>query len=115
MDRIALRLDGLSAALASLEHTAQQARNRRLDRLVQLVSAWRVDLSCQCGFGTQARQEANASQLDKQWRAALDAGPERATWRLVEAGVIERLRERLKVHEARGLPWADESRRLLAH
>lgn len=32
-----------------------------------------------------------------------------------KAGVIERLRERLKVHEARGLPWADESRRLLAH
>jgi LuxR family maltose regulon positive regulatory protein len=98
--RIALRLDGLSAALASLEHTAQQARNRRLDRLVQLVSAWRVDLSCQCGFGTQARQEANASQLDKQWRAALDAGPERATWRLVEAGALALMR----LHLNQGAP-----------
>ena len=32
-----------------------------------------------------------------------------------KAGVIERLRERLKVHEERGLPWANESRSLLAH
>jgi hypothetical protein len=32
-----------------------------------------------------------------------------------KAGVIERLRERLKVHEQRGLPWANESRLLLAH
>jgi len=28
--------------------------------------------------------------------------------------VIERLRERLKVHEERELPWANESRSLLA-
>ena len=90
--RIALRYGGLSAALKSLEHTAQQARNRRLDRLVQLVSAWRVDLSCQCGFTAQARQEANASQLDKAWRAALAASSEQATWRFVEAGVLALMR-----------------------
>lgn len=93
--RIALRHEGLSAALKSLDHTAQQARSRRLDRLIQLVSAWRVDLNCQCGFAAQARQEANASQLDAQWRAALEAGPERSTWRFLEAGTLALMRLQL--------------------
>lgn len=98
--RIALRHEGLSAALNVLEHTAQQARNRRLQRLVQLVNAWRVDLSCQCSHLAQARQEANASQLEALWRAALQNDPERANWRLVEAGALALMRLQL----AQGAP-----------
>ncbi|TDM06775.1 MAG: LuxR family transcriptional regulator [Ideonella sp. MAG2] len=98
--RIALRLEGLSAALKSLEHTAQQARHRRLERLSALVSAWRVDLNCQSGLMAQARQEANAAQLDRAWRAALTLGPNEATWRFVEAGAMALMR----LHLALGAP-----------
>jgi len=83
--RTALRLDGLEASLAVLEHAAQTGRERHLERLVRLVQAWRVDLLAQCGFAAQAMKEARAAGLDA------DAAPPSIPgldWRRHEAATL---------------------------
>ncbi len=83
--RAGLRQHGLEYAHAALDHTAQLARDRHLQRLVQLVRVWRVDLLAQCGFVTQAQQEAQAAALEATLKAASPSG---IGWRFCEAGTL---------------------------
>ena len=83
--RLALRLLGVRDAMAVLDHAATIARQRRLERLVLLVNAWRVDLSCQCALTVQARQEAHAMRLEQVWAAAMASDQPGVGWRVAEA------------------------------
>jgi LuxR family maltose regulon positive regulatory protein len=100
--RIALRHEGLSAALAVIDHAAALARRRHLGRLTRMVNLWRVDLSSQCNFLTQARQEAHAIGLESALDSML-ATPASgvADWRYVEAGAIALTRLHLLAGSAR--------------
>lgn len=87
--RIALRQEGLQAALALLERFAQLGRRRSLARLTRLVQAWRVDLLAQCGLVPQARQEALAVELESQLPLTPRGQPGGGLdWRFVEAGSL---------------------------
>ncbi|WP_197047023.1 LuxR C-terminal-related transcriptional regulator [Paucibacter sp. KBW04] len=87
--RIALRQEGLQAALSMLDQSAQLARRRSLARLSRLVQAWRVDLLAQCGLLTQAQQEASAAQLETQLPMASPiTSAQGLDWRFLEAGTL---------------------------
>ena len=87
--RIALRQDGLQAALALLDRAAQLGRRRSLLRLSRLVQAWRVDLLAQCGLVPLAQQEAEAAKLEHQLPLTPRSVPGQGLdWRFVEAGTL---------------------------
>jgi LuxR family maltose regulon positive regulatory protein len=87
--RVALRREGLQAALALLDRFAQLGRRRSLGRLSRLVQAWRVDLLAQCGLVPQAQQEALAAELERQLPLTPAVQPGRGLdWRFVEAGSL---------------------------
>lgn len=87
--RIAMRQEGLQAALALLDRTAQLGRRRSLVRLSRLVQAWRVDLLAQCGLVPLAQQEAQAANLEQQLPLTPQGRPGQGLdWRFLEAGSL---------------------------
>lgn len=107
--RLALREEGMNAALAALDRSAQLARGRSLPRLVALVDAWRVDLSCQCSQPAQARQEARAAGLQSLLESALLAPEARQDWRYIEAAAVAMVRLHLVNGAARAALVCAES------
>jgi len=87
--RIALRQEGLQAALALLDRAAQLGRRRSLSRLSRLVQVWRVDLLAQCGLVPQAHQEAAAANLEQLLPLTPHVLPGLGLdWRFIEAGAL---------------------------
>lgn len=90
--RTGLRQHGLQRALMVLDKSAQLARDRGLQRLANLVQAWRVDLLAQCGLASEAQQEARAAGLDAISWANSD---NRFDWRRREATTLALARMQL--------------------
>ncbi|MFM0161996.1 LuxR C-terminal-related transcriptional regulator [Paraburkholderia sediminicola] len=95
--RAVLRQQGMQHALAVLDHVAQIAFDRRLQRLARLVHVWRVDLLAQCGLGAQAQQEAQDLGLENLVRPAQGDGLD---WRFCEASALAYARMRLSTGAA---------------
>lgn len=79
--RTALRAQGVHAALGELEKVNQLATARNWQRLIRLVSAWRVDVLVQGGSLVQGRQEALRTDLE-------GVASNRADWRNHEAATL---------------------------
>lgn len=105
--RIALRQEGLSSALAILEDAAELARRRNLQRLSNLVLAWRVDLLAQCGLLSEAQQEADAASLEAKMQSHPGGlGGIGLNWRFLDAGSLALARMQM----AAGTPQAAQAR-----